>query len=182
MANKINPIVDSLTFVGSAAGQATIQSQGNAGGLTFLLPNIPPVLGQLMTVTAVNGTDVFLGWSASQSAILLPISIVAFAAGLGINNQKLIRFKFSYGILFPAGAAASQASASTNATADTTYTFSINGTPFATVLFHAGTTNFTYTQAADQAFSAGDLFELDGPATADATLADIGITFQGHRT
>jgi hypothetical protein len=63
-----NPVLNSLTFTGSVAGQASIQAQGVAGGLTFLLPNIPPIQGQQITVTAVNGTNVFLGWSSPQSA------------------------------------------------------------------------------------------------------------------
>jgi uncharacterized protein YkuJ len=112
----------------------------------------------------------------------LPVAVIAFAPGVGTNNQILARFKVSYGIKFPSGASASQASASANATADTTYTFKKNGSSFATVKFDAGATTFTYTQASDSTFTAGDLFEIDGPATADATLADVGITFQGTRT
>src|SRR5277367_6448529 len=65
MAN--NPIVNSLTLVGSVVGQATIQAQGVAGNLTFLLPNVPPNVNQLLTVTAVNGSNVFLGWTSPQS-------------------------------------------------------------------------------------------------------------------
>ena len=61
MAN--NPVVNTLTFSGSVAGQATIQAQGIAGGLTFLLPNTVPIVNQLLTATAINGNNVFLGWS-----------------------------------------------------------------------------------------------------------------------
>lgn len=65
MAN--NPVVNSLTFTGSVAGQASIQSQGIAGGLTFLLPNTAPTQGQLLDVSAINGNNVFLGWVSPQS-------------------------------------------------------------------------------------------------------------------
>src|SRR5271170_726659 len=65
MAN--NPIVNSLTLVGSVVGQATIQAQGVAGNLTFLLPNVPPNVNQLLTVSTVNGNNVFLGWTSPQS-------------------------------------------------------------------------------------------------------------------
>src|SRR5271156_3023806 len=65
MAN--NPIINSLTFTGTVAGQASIQSQGIAGGLTFLLPNTAPISGQLVTVSSINGNNVFLGWSSQQS-------------------------------------------------------------------------------------------------------------------
>ena len=67
MANTNNPVVNSLTFVGSLAEQATIQAQGIAGGFTLLLPNIPPIVGQVVTATAVNGNNVFLGWTSPGS-------------------------------------------------------------------------------------------------------------------
>src|SRR5271163_973675 len=66
MAN--NPVVNSLTFTGSVAGQASLQSQGIAGNLTFLLPNVPPTVGQLLTATSINGNNVFFGWSSSSGA------------------------------------------------------------------------------------------------------------------
>src|SRR5579871_1523905 len=75
MAN--NPVVNSLTFTGSVAGQASIQSQGIAGGLTFLLPNTVPVQGQLMTALAINGNNVFLGWAAQRSLTNIPLSALA---------------------------------------------------------------------------------------------------------
>lgn len=66
-----NPVVNSLTFVGAVAGQASIQAQGIAGGLTFLLPNTTPVVGQYIDVAAVNGNNVFLGWVSPNSNIAL---------------------------------------------------------------------------------------------------------------
>src|ERR1700675_570670 len=65
MAN--NPVVNSITFTGSVAGQASLQAQGIAGNLTFLLPNIPPIVGQVLTATAINGNSVFFGFSSPGS-------------------------------------------------------------------------------------------------------------------
>lgn len=62
-----NPIVSSLTFTGSVAGQASIQAQGIAGGLTLLLPNMLPIQGQLLDVQSLSGNNVFLGWVSAQS-------------------------------------------------------------------------------------------------------------------
>src|SRR5271156_3648811 len=75
MAN--NPVVNSITFSGSVAGQASIQSQGIAGNLTFLLPNVPPTVGQLLTATSINGNNVFFGWSSAQSLSNIPLSALA---------------------------------------------------------------------------------------------------------
>ena len=72
-----NPIVNSLIFAGSVAESASIQAQGIAGGLTFLLPNTAPNQGNLMTVTAINGNNVFLGWSSPNSLSNIPLSDLA---------------------------------------------------------------------------------------------------------
>jgi hypothetical protein len=107
--------------------------------------------------------------------------VPAFAPGLGTNNQKLLRFKLTRAVTFPASATLSQATASANATGSTTFTLKKNGTSFATVNYAAGASVGTWTQASDAVFAAGDLLEIDGPATADATLADVGITLAGIR-
>src|ERR1700675_3737706 len=67
MAN--NPVVNSITFKGSVAGQASLQAQGIAGNLTFLLPNIPPIVNQGLIATAINGNNVFLGWASANASI-----------------------------------------------------------------------------------------------------------------
>lgn len=110
-----------------------------------------------------------------------PVDLIVYAPGVGSNNQVLVLFAFSRIVKFPSGAALSQAIAKVAATADTVFTFSKNGTPFATVDFGIAATIGTYTQAADEVFSPGDTLEIDGPAVADATLADIGFTFAGLR-
>jgi len=81
MAN--NPVVNTLTFTGNVAGQATIQAQGIAGGLTFLLPNTVPVQGQLIDVVSVNGTNVFLGWVSPQSTSITLSQILPSGATSG---------------------------------------------------------------------------------------------------
>ena len=95
MANTNNPVVNSITFVGSLAQQATIEAQGIAGGLTFLLPNIPPIVGQVMSATAVNGNNVFLGFtppppssfSFSQITGLLSVEQLEDVEGNGSKVQ-----------------------------------------------------------------------------------------------
>lgn len=108
-----------------------------------------------------------------------PYDVAAFAPGLGSNAQKLLRIALPRAVKFPAGAALSTASASVGATGSTTYTFRKNGTPFATVNFAIAATTGVFTQAADETFAAGDILEIDGPGTADATLSDVGIVLAG---
>lgn len=111
-----------------------------------------------------------------------PFDVSVFAPGLGSNSQILFRGKLARAVTFPAGASLSLASASAAATGSTTYTLKKNGTSFATVNFAASASVGTWTQASDAVFAAGDLLEIDGPATADATLANVGITLAGVRS
>lgn len=111
-----------------------------------------------------------------------PFDVSTFAPGLGTNSQILLRVKLARAVTFPASATLSQASASANATGSTTFTFKKNGSSFATVNYAAASSSGTWTQASDAIFAAGDLLEIDGPATADATLADVGLTLAGIRS
>jgi hypothetical protein len=110
------------------------------------------------------------------------IDIAVFLAGVGQDAQKLLRVAIARPITFAAGAALSQAIASAAATGDTTYTLSQNGTQFASILFSASSAAGVWTQASDANFVASDVLEIDGPATADGTLADVGITLAGVRS
>lgn len=110
-----------------------------------------------------------------------PLSIAAFAPGVGANSQVLLYVKLDRPCIFPASAPNSYAVANTAATGSTTFTFKKNSSAFATVVFSGSGTTGAWTQASDASFAAGDILELDGPATADATLANIGFTLQGYR-
>jgi Protein of unknown function (DUF2793) len=111
-----------------------------------------------------------------------PFDVGVTIPGVGTNNQVLIHLKLARAVTFPASATLSTAHGGTAATGSTTFTFKKNGTSFATVNFAASGTSGTFTQASDSVFAAGDLLELLGPATADATLADFGINLAGVRS
>jgi hypothetical protein len=93
----------------------------------------------------------------------------------------LAYFKMVRNVVFPASAPNSEAVALVAATGSTTYTFSHNGSSFATCAFSASGTTGAFTQASAQTFAPGDILEVSGPATADATLANVGFTLQGYR-
>lgn len=109
------------------------------------------------------------------------LSMAVFAPGVGSNSQVLLYMKMSLACIFPASAPESYAAASIAATGSTTYTLKKNGSSFATVNFAGAGTTGTWTQASDASFAPGDILEIDGPGTADATLANVGITLQGFR-
>jgi len=112
-----------------------------------------------------------------------PFDVPAIVQGVGSNSQVLAYLIPARAVKFPAGAAGSTAVAKAAATGATTYTFLKNGVAFATCLFAISGTTGTWTQAADATFNGTtDLLEIDGPVTADVTLANIGMVLQGYRT
>jgi len=111
-----------------------------------------------------------------------PFDVGVFNPGLGSNAQKLLVLNIQRAVTFPAGAANSKFTGGTAATGSTTFTFKKNGSSFATAVFSASGTLAAFTQASDAVFAVGDQLEIDGPATADATLADFTCTLSGHYT
>jgi hypothetical protein len=110
-----------------------------------------------------------------------PLGVSVFSPGAGSNAQVLFYGKLDRACIFPASAPNSYAVANTAATGSTTFTLKKNGSSFATVVFSAAGTTGAWTQASDAVFAPGDTLEIDGPATADGTLANVGITLQGYR-
>lgn len=83
---------------------------------------------------------------------------------------------------FSVNLALSRASAGTAATASTTFNIAKNGTNFGTMVFAIGGTTASFVAATPPAFAAGDVLTVTGPASADATLANIGFILAGQVT
>jgi hypothetical protein len=168
-------IADSTVYVYFAGTWTAIG--GGGGSATFIgLTDVPGSFsGAGGKAVEVNTGATALVFSAK------PFDIAVFAPGVGTNAQTLMRVALARAVTFPAGASLSQAKASAAATGSTTFTLKKNGTSFATVNFASSATSGTWTQASDAVFAAGDILEIDGPATADATLSEVGITVAGLR-
>lgn len=146
-------------------------------------------LNSITPAAPSGGTNVT--WQQDMSGNVsgyIPIAGSAFSVGffnrgVGANSDVYYYGVPQFACKFLAGAAASRSAAKVAATASTTFTFLKNGTPFATLVFAASGTTGTWTQASDEPFNGTtDILEIDGPATADATLASYGITLVGQRT
>lgn len=113
----------------------------------------------------------------------LPVVLGVFLPGIGVNSQVCLYITPAIGVKFPASAPNSTAYAKTAATGSTTYTLKKNGSSFATIVWSGSGTVGAWTQASDTTFNGTtDILEIDGPGTADATLANIGISLYGVRT
>jgi len=98
-------------------------------------------------------------------------------------SQVIYRGKLARAVTFPGNFSGSYFTGSANATASTVFDVQKNGSSIGSVTIAAGGVSATFatTSGASQSFSAGDIFSLIGPATADTTLANAAFTFTGTR-
>ena len=152
-------------------------------GVATVAYNTNTIDGKSSNVVLAQGDSVAIYSDGTHYYTGLPrtISIAAYSPGVGVNNAILAYLKMDRTCIFPASAPNSYAVANTAATGSTTFTLKKNGSSFCTIVFSSSGTTGAFTQASDAVFAAGDVFEIDGPATADASLANIGITLQGYR-
>lgn len=100
-----------------------------------------------------------------------------FFPGTPANAQVMLLLQFTRGVIYPANFAGSTALCGINPTASVTFTIYKNGVSIGTlILSTAGTATFT---ASAVSFNATDTMKIVGPATADLTLANIGMVFAG---
>jgi hypothetical protein len=111
-------------------------------------------------------------------AASLPYDIVVNYVGQLVSGEK-IRIKINRSATLPANLTGSYFDAGTAATASTVFTLKQNTTTIGTITFAASATTATVSFTNPVTFTLGDTFEIDSPATADTTLADISFTFKG---
>lgn len=110
-----------------------------------------------------------------------------FYPGVPGDAAVLLYVPFSSAVTFAADFAGSYAEAITGATAETVFTVSkiVSGTPttIGTITFAIGSTTgvLATTGGLEQSLAAGDILKITAQATADDTLADVGITLKGVR-
>ena len=95
--------------------------------------------------------------------------------GLTYSSEVVGRFVFPRSAAIAIGASGA-AKAGTAATGSTVYALARNGTGIGTVTFAASGTTGTVSITATTNFVSGDVLTVTGPATPDATLANVGIT------
>ncbi|MEX3935077.1 hypothetical protein AB4Y32_25350 [Paraburkholderia phymatum] len=99
--------------------------------------------------------------------------------GRATAAEQLFNFTVARVFTWPANLAGSLAKSNVAATASATFSITKNGTAIGSFNFAAGATSATFTFASAVTFALGDVIRIVAPATADATLSDIGVTFLG---
>jgi len=144
-------------------------------------PNSPTV-GQTFSSGSLSWIWDGTKWGAvSSSSIALPVNFVFTAEQAMTGTEELARF-IPPACSFPSGGTGSSGTAGTAATGSATLTMAKNGTAFATFVWAAAGTAATVTLTTATSFNGtSDVLTLTGPATADATLARLGINLAGTR-
>jgi len=111
-----------------------------------------------------------------------PYDVGMFLPGVPTNSQLLLQYVFVRAVDFPDEFVGSKGLVGTNPTAAATIDVKKNGTSIGTIsITTGGVVTFVTAGAGVENFVAGDKLELIAQASADATLADISITFNGTR-
>jgi len=97
------------------------------------------------------------------------------------TSQIMLRYPFPRAVTFPSGLTDSRGVAAIAATGAKVIDLRKNGSNVGSINFAAGATTATFTMASATSFAVGDVLTVVAPASADATLADLGISLAGTR-
>lgn len=183
----------------SYIGQAhkVVSVKADESGLEFTVPTVggggsATFLADLADVEAATGTPAqgaFLRyidgvWQADvpTAPTRATIDIVLSKNGLLFNSQVLATIPITRNVWLPDDFAGAKFSCKTNPAATTLISVLKNGTQIGTVsISTSGVATFSTIATGEESFVSGDVLRIDGPTSADATLADFGITFAAQR-
>jgi hypothetical protein len=183
-------IEHNLVGVYIAGGTDVVVADGGTG--VSALTAFAPIFGGTTSTGAVQSGTVGTagqvlasnGPGALPTMQSQPFDLHAMLPGIQASATQLIyRGKLARAVAFAANFSGSYFTATANATGSTAFDVQKNGSSIGTVTIAAGGTTPTFTTSGGlgQAYAAGDVFAIYGPATPDATLADASFTFAGTR-
>ena len=95
-------------------------------------------------------------------------------------DEVLLRYPFPRSVYFDYDCSPGQAIADVAATAETVFSLKKDGVEFCTITFAISGTTGTFS-GEQSTFVTGEILTLEAPASADATLADLGFSICGVR-
>lgn len=98
---------------------------------------------------------------------------------VGVPTAAAVGLRFPAVRAFTLASSGQKGTAGTAATAQSDFLVKVNGTLKATLRFAAAGTTCTVVGGTAATIAAGDVITIEGPASPDATLADIGFTLTG---
>jgi hypothetical protein len=107
------------------------------------------------------------------------IELSLFAAGELTATELIFRHEATQAFTIPAGMTGSRGSSGVAATGTPALSIKKNGASVGTATWSAAGTTATLAMASPTAFAIGDILSVTGPASPDATLADISLSIVG---
>lgn len=117
----------------------------------------------------------------TADAVAPPEDVAGFLAGVPGSSALLLRRPVARALDFPEDLTGSVGAAGVAADAQADFDLRKNGVSFGTMRFAAAATTATFIAASATSFAAGDVISVHAPASADATLADVGFALAGTR-
>ena len=149
------------TYTPQGTGFPCLNSAGTYGGLTV------NASGQVTGISSTAGTS--------------PYDIAGYLPGQLSAGQVLFRIEMVRSVILPVGLTGSRAVCQVAPTSPVTLTLKQNGNTIGTISFAASATTASFSFAGQVVLAAGDVFELDAPAPADASFAGPSYTITGTR-
>jgi hypothetical protein len=129
----------------------------------------------------VQDEDTELLYSGSAWSKKAPYIVAAFYPGVLAASALCLRHSSVFAVDFPVDLAGSYSKSGAVATAETVFSVQKNASEFGTITFAISGATGTFVAASATSFAAGDVLAIVGPATADATLADVDFELKGLR-
>lgn len=171
---------DIILFDGTAwdkiDGQDTevISVAGRTGAVVLASGDISGLAASATTDTT-SATNITSGTLAAARVGAIRMHMSTFLAGLQTAaTQRILRYHAAIAMSLPS--AGNKASASAASTGTAVFTIKQNGSSIGTVTFTASATGVVSITSGPVAIAIDDIIDIFGPASADATLADITIT------
>lgn len=130
----------------------------------------------------VQDTGAFMYYTGVAWSNLFPtgqIELSAFVSGSPSDGELVFSYIASKAFTLPSGLTGSYGESVASATGSAAFSIKKNGVEVGTATWAASATTATLAMASATAFAAGDTLTITGPATADATLADITFALLG---
>lgn len=163
-----------VVFVVPSTATNTISLIKGSTTLT-LSPGITYIVHTDGTANSVDAAVV------GEAAGSTPYDFYAFVPGTMVNSMTVLGIDARRAFTLPITLTGSIFKAGVAATGSTTITLKKNGASIGTIIWSASGTTGAITFASAVSFAVDDIFTIEGPATADATLANIRFNFKGSR-
>lgn len=174
------PVGTRILLAQYGAGSVTVAA---GSGVTVNAPETLMLRGQYAQASLVQlALNVWvLDPYAAADVAAAPYDMGCSVIGKPDAAEVVMRFVAVRAFTLPSALAGSKGGADTAATAQTDFDVRKNGASIGTVRFAASGAIASFIAASGTSFAAGDVLSVVAPASQDATLSDISITFAGTR-